>query len=137
MPSKVKFEPWDPKQFTPQINQLWRETVQGHYVHDFRNEKPGRAIVMGKPLTATEDCVAEIYLHSPIEVKSGDIIIGGASASFMFNVTKNENPPDLYHAFMTLWPKDAVHGYGLDGASPVDPVEGRRPSTEVPVNELL
>lgn len=106
----------DPDRVMSDLQALTQATRQSHKVHDFLFQGWGKAIVNLTPYPETGNAIAEVYLHSPIELNNGDMLVTGRSdgrqlRQFLFDVEKQDNPGDLYKAHVAIGSPSAGVGH--------------------------
>jgi hypothetical protein len=91
----------DPDEVMAKLRKLSEETKETYHVHDFRVQFWGKAVANFIPYAESGNVFAKMFVHSPTPITDGDIILtrprnAREVESFIFDVKKHDNPPDLY-----------------------------------------
>lgn len=107
----------DPDEVMAELRKLSERTKDNYHVHDFRVQFWGKAVVNFEPYVESGDVFAKMFVVSPTPITDGDIILtrprhAREVDSFIFDVKKHDNPPDLYE--MTVVKNTPEMGIGYD-----------------------
>lgn len=95
------------------LRQLTSLTADTHAVHDLSIPLWGKAIANLIPMAETHNLVAQIFIHSPVPLKNGDMVISKPGMGlFVFDVERHTNPSDLFEAHAVKSnPEDGIGHY--------------------------